>query len=65
VSRHNASRRRQYGRRQHEVRERRRTETWRPELDDEFAAHDESSTRNPGTRMFGFWNGGLTLEGNG
>jgi hypothetical protein len=63
LSRHAASRRRNYGKRQHELRQRRRQDTWRLELLDGDGSPDAPGPRNPAT-VFSFLNGRLSLEGN-
>ena len=64
MSRHNSSRRRNYGRRQHEVKERRRGD-WRMDAGDYDAGHDGQSPRNPAQGALSFLNSRLSLEGNG
>jgi hypothetical protein len=61
LSRHAANRRRNYGKRQHEVRQRRRQDAWRLDLDGD-GAHDAPGPRNP-AGVFSFLNGRLSLEG--
>jgi hypothetical protein len=62
MSRHSSSRRRNYGRRQHEVRQRRRQETWRLDGPDDEQLRDAPGPRTPAA-VFGFMNGRLSLEG--
>jgi hypothetical protein len=63
LSRHATSRRRNYGKRQHELRQRRRQDVWRLDADEDTAAPDAPGPRNP-SGVFGFLNGRLSLEGN-
>ncbi len=64
MGRHNSSRRRNYGRRQHEVKERRRGD-WRLDAYEHESRFDVPGPRNPVRGTLGFLNPRLSLEGNG